>query len=58
MESWLVAVRVDVDDEVGVLVIMEGYNIDVTVVDDVKSEGESQLDQAFVDVYYYTWEIV
>ena len=54
----MVAVRVDVDDEVGVLVIIEGYNIDVTVVDDVKSEGESQLDQAFVDVCYYMWEIV
>jgi len=54
----LVAVEVDVDDEVSVLVIMEGYNIDVTVVDDIKSEGESQLGQAFVDVCCYTWEIV
>jgi len=39
----LIAIRVDVDDEVGILVVVEGYNIDVTVVDDVESERESEL---------------
>jgi len=38
----LIAVRVYIDDDDGILVVVKDYDIDVTVIDDVALEGESE----------------
>ena len=42
MEGGLIGVRVYVDDEVNILLVVKGHDVDVTVVGNVETQGESE----------------
>jgi len=53
----LVAVGVYIDNVVNVLAVVEGYYVDISVVDSIYVERESEFIEAFVDVGGYAGEV-
>ena len=41
MKCCLVAVKINVDDEVCVLIIVKCYNVDVSMINDIRSKRKS-----------------
>ena len=50
MQGSLIAVKVDVNNEVNIVVRVKGQDTDVMVIDDVKLQSKSKLWQSLVDI--------
>lgn len=54
----MVVVRVHIDDKASVLIIVECYEVYVTMVDYVQTQSKSEFRKTLVDIYSYSRIVV
>jgi len=58
VQGYLVVVRVHIDDKASVLIIVECYEVYVTMVDYVQTQSKSEFRKTLVDIYSYSRIVV
>ena len=58
VQGSLIAVRININDEVDVMVRVEGQDIDVLVVDNIKMQSKSKFWQSLINIGGYLGVVI